>query len=647
MTQDVIKELEKEAGEVTAMHQQMLTDAKQLVQMSIGDMSGYYDRWDLQDEVFRGLRRPDKEDLEQSLEGKPVKVIVPNTYAQVMTFASFLFLTFKQNPRLLELTPTASKMFGSASDDAELILERDMRYNDEARFLFQYLLDLGKFGPAISSCEWTRQVSKIYAPTDPAVATINGIQIESLPGSEWQDVVKYEGNLVRNISPYHFFPDTRFSLAEFTKGDFCAHEEQYSMGDLSSLEAQGEVAGVDFIQPLPQDFARLRGGGTRFSFELNQRYMDLYTGTKSKTAPVIVTKMQRWIVPSKYKTSDGKALGPEEFKVLYHLWYANDCRIIRLEPCRWWHNEYGYTVSQFTPDMSHTCNLGLADLVYRLQDIISWLFNSRIKDVRRNVFGRNVVDPRIIDTKTLDGEGDIYLRKGMSVPIDRALYPLPMNNVTQGHIPETQMINGMLQVISGVNDNMQGQTGKGRRSAREVGDANGGATGRMKLHATLTWESGPGRLARLMHSNERQACTEDSFRSVVGDGDPLPPQMTPMGPVPAMDASGQPATDFAERYAKYKGTPVEVARGSHYFTFDSTTPSEKGQLAANLQELFSVILQTNPMAAAQLSQEIDPGLLLDEITRLRGAGPIRRFTPKQQMTRALAQPQPGLGGIPQ
>ena len=47
-------------------------------------------------------------------------------------------------------------------------------------------------------------------------------------------------------------------------------------------------------------------------------------------------------------------------------------------------------LAQFTPDMQQTVALGLADLIYRLQDVITWLINSRVTDVRRNLRGRNI-----------------------------------------------------------------------------------------------------------------------------------------------------------------------------------------------------------------------------------------------------------------
>lgn len=625
MTDDVIKELEKENVTLSPFHSKMLREARALVKMSRTRMSRYYDDWDLQDRVYRGELSSDSDDIEQARKGKPGKMVIPNTHAQVSTFVSFLFLTFKQNNRLFELSPTAPSAYGELQEDIETILDRDMRQNLQNQLLHQNLLDIGRFGPGIMECSWTRKVSSIYVPQTPTMATVSGVDVASNPGSEWQDVLKYEGNLLRNVSPYRFFPDTQHPLCDFQKGEFCAAEEEYSRGALAELETAGEVAGIDFIRPLNQELMDTRGN-TRLSFEVNDTYTKAWD-RGSKTAPVVVTKMQRWIVPSKYhigeSEDDGAVLGPETFPVLYHIWYANDNRLIRCEPCRWWHNEFGWTVSQFTPDMHHTLTLGLADLVYRLQDVISWFINSRIKDVRRNLFGRNVVDPRVIDTKTLDGDGDIYMRKGMSTDISRAIMPLPTSNVTGQHMGDAEMLTGIMQTVTGVNDNMMGQVNSGRRSAREVGITASGAGGRMKVHGQLIWESGPGRLGRLMLSNLRQSLSMESFEATLGADDPAAPPQPPQ-------------KSLAQRFAAFQSTPQAIAMGADFFVFENTSQSEKSFIANSLNELLTVIL-TNPQTA--LTLDIDPKELSDEIQTLRGSGPMKRFSlaAKQQYLQSLQQ----------
>lgn len=622
MIQTVLDELNKE--EPSDFHKALLDHAKTLVKMSRSKMSEYYEQWDLQEQVYRGVRTPDKDDIKQAQQSKPVKMVVPNTFAQVMTFSSFLFLLFTQNRTIFSLQPTGDEDYGTKQQDCETLLERDCRHNLWNTILFQHLLDVGRFGPSIMECSWTRDVMHAYVAPEPKVVTLNGVQSEVRGGSEWQEFVKYEGNLVRTVSPYRFFPDTRFPLTEFQRGEFCAAEEEYSMGQLRQLQASGELAGVDRIQALSPTFVKDRGGDTRMSFDIkeNQKFTDFVWGPSKSEGVVLVTKMQIWLVPSKftYGPDDNKKLGPEEFPVLYHLWYANDNRVIRCEPAYWWHNHFGWSVAQFTPDMHHTLSLGLADLIYRLQDVITWHINSRITDVRRNMRGRLIVDPGGVDTVSLDGDGDVYLRSGVSrAGVDKWLKQLDLRDVTAGHLNDADILGKIMQAVTGVNDNLMGQYNQGRRSAQEARTVLSGAAGRMKLHGALIWDSSCAPIGRMMLSNSRQSLPFEEFQSVIGGT----------------------AEDIQERYAAFKGTPQEIVRGDDYFTFDSTLQSEKGFMAQSLQDLLTAILSSDPTAASRLTREVDPAKIVEEIQYLRGAGNIKRFryTPEEKLEIEMEQQQ--------
>jgi hypothetical protein len=547
-------------------------------------------------------------------------MVVPNTFAQVMTFTSFLFLLFNQNKTFFELVPTGDEDYGDKQKDCELTLQRDIRYNQFNTILFQLLLDIGRFGPAVIEDCWIRDVTYAYVPSGPSSITYNNVQVESRPGSEWRDFTKFEGNLIRSISPYRWYPDTRFPLSDFQRGEFCASEEEYSIGQLRDLEKAGEVTGVDYIQEFNEQSLVARRDASRFSFDvgadLKRTRGNLWKPGQSE-GTVIVTKCQVKLVPSKFEFGPtNKKLGPEEFQILYHVWYANDNRVIRCEPAYYWHGRFGWTLGQFTPDMQHTINLGLADLIYRLQDVISWHINSRITDVRRNLRGRLIVDPTGVDTASLDGDGDVYVRKAGGV--GRYVEQLKMSDVTAAHLNDAEILGKIMQTVTGVNDNIMGQYNTGRRSAQEARTVLSGAAGRMKMHGHLIWETALAPLGKMMLSNLRQSLSFEGFARVIGGTDPQEQQ---------------------QRYQAFQGTPEEIICGDDYFTFDSTLSSEKGFMAQSLQDLLTIILQSDPVAAARVAQGVDPVKVVDEIQYLRGSGNIKRFryTPQEQQQIAVAQ----------
>lgn len=626
MTPDIIQELSHD-GEPSPFHKAILQHVKSLVKMSRVSMAKNYRAWDLQDDVYRGLRRPDDKDLRAAAKDEPEKMIVPHTFAQVMTFTSFLFLMFNQNRRFFELSPNGVNNYAKKDQDCETIIQRDLQHNQWNRLLFQHLLDVSRFGPAIIECGWTRRTSNIWVAPEPQVITYQGVTQTIRGDSEWQEFVKYEGNYVRSVSPFKFFPDTRHALCDFQQGEFCAAEEEYSQARLRDLQKSGEVAGVDNIPSLPNNWNIERGGSTRSTITPDDRQQPLVgmMGNNSRNNPVIVTKVQVWIVPSKFKFGPkDKPLGPETFPVLYHVWYANDSRIIRCEPAYWWHNQFGWSVSQFTPDMHQTVNLGLADLIYRLQDVMSWFVNAHISSVRRVMQNRLVVNPEYVETKSLDGEGDIYVRKGMkNAQLDRAVYQLKVQDVTAAHMGDVEMLSKLMEAVTGVNGNAMGQYNSGRRSAQEARQVSSGSAGRMKMHASLIWETGLSPLGQMMLSNSRQSLSQDSFVRVMGlANDPTAPQ----------------------RFTDFAGTPDEIVGGDSFFTYDSTLSSEKGFIAQSLQSLVEVTL-SNPQMAQAL--DLDPKAMIQEIQYLQGAGPIERFSLSRNIALGITPPPPPLPVAPQ
>lgn len=616
MTIDVSKDLENE--QQSDFHAKMLRECLANIKRSRSKMAQFYPQWDLQDMVFRGEREPDLDDKKQNLEGKPVKMTVPTTRAQIESYVAFLFGLFTQNVTPYELKPIGVSDYGTKWEDCETILDRDCGRSSWNKLLYQFLLDTGRFGIAPLEVVWTKQVVKIWvSPSQPTVKTLDGIPLAGNEPAGYKEFTKFEGNLIRNISPYRFFPDPEFPICDFQKGKFCGSEEDFTMADLRKLEANGEVSGIDFIEPPARNLESFRGAASRLSFGAFPTDWD----NKNDCSPVCVTKLRKWIIPKNYELEGKKVLGDETFPVLYNVWYANDNRVIKCSVAEEWHQEFNYAVGQYSYDMHRLLAMGLADLIYPLQDTISWFLNSHITSVRRVIANRNIINPTLVETKSYDAEGDIIMRKGFGrTDPNLAVRQLAAQDVTQGHMNDVDTLTKLAQTVTGVNDNLQGQMNTGRRSAQENRVQTAGAASRLKTQARLLWEGGLGRIGKLMLSNSRQSLSIESFARALGGLDPQKVQ---------------------DRFLAFQGTPEEIVCGDDYLIFDSTLSSEKGYSAQQLQEMFSIVAQANPFAMQQFASQIDLVKVFDEMQYLRDGTPVERFkyTPQQQQMMQQAQMQ--------
>jgi hypothetical protein len=603
-------------------HQAVLSHLKPLLRRSRSDMGKNHDGWDRAQRVYKGEIEPDIEDKRNAQKKQPKKMVVPNTYAQIMTWVSFMFLFYTQNKNFYNLSPGGIEDDGILKDDCEKVLNGDLRSNDFNTKLFQSLLDTAKFGLGVMETGWAVEKTSAIFRGPATTIEFPGVGPVEIPGvEEWQEVTKREGNQVKNVSPYRWLPDTRLPLCDFQRGEFCANEEDYSMHELRLLEKSGLVFGLDHIQKLSKAEWGKRGA-TRSANIDGDSLLKFDSNKESHVA--LVTKCCVWLTPKKFKVEGEKTLGDQDFPIMYLVWIANDNRIIRFEPAKSWHGRFPYSITQFTPDMQETLVSGLADLIQHIQEVISWFINSHIRSVNRVVENRMVVAPHLIETSSLDGRGDIYVKRTTNLPLDRVIKQLNVQDVTGGHMSDSQVLQSLLGVVTGVNDNAMGQYNSGRRSASEARVVTASAAGRMKMHAVLMFESGYAPLGVMNLTNLRQALSFDMFQRIIGQ--------SAVKPIEA-------------RYEAFQGDPQTLICGADYFVLDTQLAAEKGYAAQSLQELFGLVM-SNPQAAIMF--DISPKGLLEEMNRLRGGGDLGRFSLQRRIASGEEQPpQPPQPAVPE
>lgn len=603
-----------EAKEQDPKLQKLLAELSQDVKNSRSVVSQNYSKWDAHNDIYRGIRPLDEEDREAQERDEPVKMTVPMTFAQVNTFVSFAFLLLTQKRRFYEYVATGAEDHGYINDIEE-ILERDLRRNFWNQLLFQSLLDTTRFGVGIVKSWW--DIEKQFMPIQSNTESYSSgmYDFSTAPNIEFKEFVKFEGNKMLNVSPYNFFYDTRFPISDWRKGNFVADETEWHINDLKKWERAGVYYGVDHIEPMESKNFTARGN-TRL--EGLAKFADS-SGKDKDDQIVVLTEVHKRIIPKNYDLGDFEHPMPYVFSI------ANDNRILNARPMSYVHDDWCYDVGLFSPDQHQKLAIGLSDTIYAMQDVISFLVNSRLTSVRRSLEHNAVVDPAKIDMASLrNNEPYITTKKlGHNQPISNYFQQLPYVDTTTANLADAEMLTRTMNIITGVNENAQGVVSSGRRSATELRAANGGAAARMKLTTALLWTNQFSPLGRKLQLNSRQGLSEASFVKILG-------------------ASAQP------RFQQFHPQSIGDLVGSEdHFTYDGTVESEKGYTAQNLQELLSVVL-SSPEIASMI--QIDPTKIIEEIFLLRGIDNIERFRHGQQTNQPsgpLAGNGPvGVGGMP-
>lgn len=609
-------------------HNALLTYVMGLVNRSRDSMSKNFDTWDHNDDVFRSKRTVDREDADAKLKGKPTKMILPLTYSQIISFVAFNIMSITQNKRFFELEPTGSED-NPLAEPAELILERDIRRNQWNAFLVQFFLDIGRFSLGVGEVcyeeevRWMRlareKIQQGPFNTENKVSTFN-----------YEPIPVFTGNRIHSVSPYRFLPDPSVALTKYQAGEFCGSEDVFT---LSALQRLGDVLfNLDKIPQFNEQDYKTRKSRVRSNLGLYDDSKASASGGKAgfgtegskdsstmvKSGPVSITKLVFDLTPGNLELQDKEleGLGDEKFPVRYLVWIANDKTIVRFEEAYFLHGMFPYFCAQYLPDQHQTINESLADICEQLTSIATWKINAHITANRSNIQGKTVVDPSAVETKSLEANSPfIYLKKGYGgTDVNRYIKQLDTQDPTANTFSDLGSIDGLLEKITGISAQMQGQYSQGRRSATQDRVVAQGAGARGKTLLGAVWDTAFEPLAKQLLANNRQEMDEETFVRILGT------QATP------------------DLWTLWKADPVTIATSEDFFVFDGTLPSEKAFLAQSLQEILLEVM-ANPLVAQIMGFGPDAmKALFEQIYLLRGVTPAR--LPVSQSVPATGQVPP-------
>lgn len=586
-------------AERTALHQRLLLHANNLLDMSRGAMSRHYQKWDDQHNAYKAYRNLDKDDLKAIKEGRPTKQAVPAVYAKVQTFKSFVLGMYFQRPRFYEF-----ESVGVEDEDykelAEVLLEGDLKHNNWFNKVAQWSTHVAKYGLGVIKHSWKEEYDWFDQTTLQPMFGFGPLQFGKREVKSQVQMLVNAGNELGVVSPYNFFPDTRLAFQDFQQGEFCADEFDISMTELFKLQASKDVSGINLLPQLSYERA-----GYRRRIGLDRRSMINYNEPQRTKSVARIAAIQIKLTPSQFLLENGEPLGKEDYPVMFLMWIANDTRIIKLEQLGHLHKKFTYNIGQYDEDDAELVNQSLVDVTQPLQNIADWMLNSRVESVSRHIEDKLIVDPNGVQVETIKNRSRmILLKKGASrAGVDKFVKQLDVRDVTANHTQDISNIGQMINSVTGVNENMQGNYHTGRRSATEARVVAQGGSARTKMIAQLAWNSCMAPLGSALLCNLRQG---------------LPTELI-------IKYAGQLwlAEEKQQAIAAFKAEPVMLIGSRDFWVFDGTMATEKTYMAQQLMELFQQIIQLGPTGI--LSMEVSPKLLLEKIYELLGVPNFRAF----------------------
>lgn len=597
----------------------LTTHARNRVRYSRDWMEPRYDKWRESERTCRLFREPDTSDEETRAEPMTEgvqKIVVPATYAQLWSMLAFLMNAITDRKPMVPVEGVGPRDVRPAMLH-ELLLEYQWDNQPEGKgvlALLQFFHDGLRYGLAVGHNAWALRIFSDFVRN--LVPVMLGAQIVGYDDVlEEQDVVAYEGNEFRNVQPFDWLPDPRpGSLARFQRGEFCGHAFTLSRTEATQLEDEGLYVGVDLVPEYQggRDSDKQGGAGGRFwgesdladTMRLEREPASSYIDADGQ-AFLRCESLYAWVAPRELRLPDyGQA--PNRAR-LWLLTLANGARIIRAERANLPGRKFPYAIFEPNYDVHAPANPAMVEVISGLQYIYSWLFNSRLANVRRTLNQETLLDPSLVereDWSRSNPSGIWRLTKNAmqsGISLDQVVKPLPIQDVTQGHLQDSGVVASLIELATGGSRHIQGLANPGRRAATEVQGQLSLAAGRMRLLLLIAGAQGITDLAEQQIANNR-AFLEQRLTLRVRD----------------------------QAYAKVLGqdyldvTPDLLQGQFRVPLLESGIPTDKLMHANVLREMLQMGMQ-DPNVAARLSQRINWEEIFAELMRVLNKRNLRDF----------------------
>jgi hypothetical protein len=598
-------------------------------------MQDSIERWKLADDSMRGyIKTSDVDALriaKKTNTGKIdyVTLEVPYAFAIVSSMHTYVTSVFLGRSPVYQFSSRHGEGQNSVMA-VEAVMDYQLNAGGHLPYHYNWMWDACKYGFAVQGEYWDEEIKRVSEISQQPITFLGIPTGKTKKVRTVQEIPGYQGNRLYNIRPYDFFPDPRVPVYDFQRGEFCGRQVQVGMSSVLELAYQQKYFNVDVLKATKGDRDKLSfwAGGQGFSqLETGSANVDApygagtydsmdpdssYSGTKNF---VTLLEMVVNISPSAWE------LGSSDRNEKWIFTIANETIIIGARPLGCLHDRFPYSILETGFGSEEFIKDSPTDHIRPLTDSLTWLFNSHMYNVRKAINDVRVVDPSMIVMKDLEEPqpgGVIRLKPAAyGQDVRKAITQLVVNDVTRGHLQDSQLVEQLIQRTSGVVDNIMGMVSSGgRKTATEVRTASGFSINRLKTQTEYWSCLGFGPQIERMLSNTQQYMTMEQKLKIAGN-----------------------TTAAAQSFMQV--TPEAIAGGYDFVTVDGTLPVDRLAQANFWKEFIGQIARVPQIAMTMNLPE-----MVNYVMMLQGERNVDRFKLQIQQPGQLQQQVQAGNAIP-
>lgn len=618
----MVASLNKELRKGTKMHDKVRDRVRDRYQMSYREMVKRWPEWrKIIKDRYSFLDSQDLKRKNRSRSDNDLEVKIPFTWAMQQTAVMYLTSVFLGRNPVFQYTGR----HGEGQDKVqgmEALIDYQLQVGEMSPHLYTWINDGLELGLGIVGEFWQEETIRTRRIVEVPV-TFAGIPIPGKTRREEQflEIPGYTGNKLFNVRNFDFFPDPRVTIRDMQRGEFVGRLTDLGFHEIQEREADGEYFNVEELKEElrtnknKSGFVRERGV-TKDDQDIPEQGINGHISDRSNQTSdyVEILEMHIKIIPRDW------GFGESKYPEMWVFTLANDTILIGCRPYGMFHDRFPFHAVEYEIDGHHVHARGMNEILKPLNDVMTWMFNSHIYNVRKTINNEMVVDPSRINMADFkrSGPGRLLRLKAQAYgtnPKD-AVHQLNPNDVTRGHLNDMIQVKNLMQMIAGVNDSLMGALASGgRKTATEVRSASTFGINRLKTTAEYFSVTGWQSLSRNLVGSTQQLYTLERKFKIAGN------QLN--------------EKDFVDV------TPDLIAGFFDLVPVDGTLPVDRLMQANLFKELLTGVVKLGPQFAAEYSI----GKIFEHILSLSGIKNIDSFkvkiVPDAELAPAAGQPAGG------
>lgn len=611
--------LPKKISYGTPLHRKVRDAILARWRFSRNELSKRYEQFTKGEEKFIAYlpeREHDRLRRQKREQGSPqyTTLEIPYSYAVAMTAHTYWSTVFLSRSPVFQYTARHGEPMQRV-DAVEALVDYQVQVGGMLPAMFQWLLDPVKYGYGVAGIYWDEEKSTVSRIVEEEEMYLGVFKTgKKKKRRVVEEVAGYQGCRMYNVRPQDFFYDPRVSVTKFQDGEFVGRYVEVGSNAVLRRMQQGIYFNKkEYEESRARVLAEREQGSSQIQLPTQQGDVPFSNFIDTNdTGFVPLIEMYIELVPKDWE------LGDTEFPEKWVFVLAHGEVIVHASPLGQYHNKFPFAVLPYEVDMYSLAPRGMMEVMTPMQDLLTWLMNSHMQNVRKAINDMFVFDPSRIVTKDItDPVAGRYIRlkpDAYGTDVGQAIKQLQVVDVTKAHMQDAQTVMELVQRVVGVTDNVMGMLNPtGRRTATESRISTNFAANRLKTNAEFMSAAGWTPLAQMiLQTTQQNYELERQFRIA---GDTL--------------RQGQPA--FAQ---------VDSESIQGFFDFvpvDGTMPVDKFALASLWKELLAQIAGSQGLA-----QMFDIPSIFSYTAKLAGAKNVDQFklkiTPDKQLA---AQVQAG------